>query len=158
MNPDANMQDQTTDQNDQNDPIMDNKYIVESAKQILDDERANPGSQDPAAVEWAQSKVNLPVAEAAPTYAQDPASQGSPDTLQVQHGPEAQPPQTPEDAQALQYLQQQQQAPDQQPAQPDASQEAASPDGHTLYIDRSQPEAPAQPNGTTNGDNNGNSN
>lgn len=127
MNPDANMQDQTTDQND---PIMDNKYIVEAAQQILSDEQAAPGSQDPAAIEWAKAKANLPVGT--DPSASAPAS--PPDTLQVQHTPDEQPAAVP------------------QPPAQNASAEAASSDGHTLYIDRSEASAPAgpetnQPNG-----------
>jgi len=139
MNPDANnFQDQTTDAND---PIMDNKYIVEAAQQILADEQAQPGSQDPAAVEWAKEKVNLPVPGDPGTAT---AIQTAPDTLQVQHGPDDQVPVPPQGVITPQ-------APESGVASPDASQEAASPEGHTLYIDRSEPQQPNQgdqPNGS----------
>lgn len=81
MNPqDANAQDPSIIQpqaqqaqpqdNAQNDAQVENSFIIQSASQILADEQANPGSQDPEALAWARSKVgDMPVAPAMPAAA-----------------------------------------------------------------------------------------
>ena len=121
MNPDANFQGQPVPvpqgpqsmQNNtaQDNAAIENKYIMDTARQLVNDEMAQPGSQDPDALTWARNKLaNGPTAPSAPVpvppsmvnpapvapVAQDPAAnpgqtiqpQSSPDTLHVRHDDE----------------------------------------------------------------------
>jgi hypothetical protein len=67
MNEDANTQQaQTPQSNPQDDAAVESKYVSEAAQRILADEQAQPGSQDPDAVAWAQSAMTSAAAAAAP--------------------------------------------------------------------------------------------
>jgi len=97
MNPDVTMPGQPQQQPAQDDAqanaAIENKYVMETAKQLVADELANPGSQDPDALKWARSKVtgnpvdggNAPIAQ----------QQQQPQSIQPQ--PVPQPPQPPSD-------------------------------------------------------------
>jgi hypothetical protein len=129
MNPqDQNQPQNQPQQQDQNQPAIpdsqvDDKFIMENAQQMLADEAANPGSQDPGALQWARGIVGNPSA-AVSVPAGD--VQLSPDVPVVA---------------------------DQQPGQtiqPTPTEQAASADGHVLYIDRSQEQQPPQDNNQPN--------
>lgn len=90
------------------DPAVDNKYIMETARQVLANEAANPGSQDRDALAWARSVVDNPSVPVPSTDVPQPPAVPTPQQLAS----------TP-------------------------SEQAASPDGHVLYIDRSQDQQPA---------------
>ena len=112
MNPDANFQGQAVPQgpqsnqpSPQDDTAIENKYIMDTARQLVNDELANPGSQDPDALTWARNKLANGVAAPSAPVPQPPAPSApapapmapeqsapsgviqpsSPDTLHVQH-------------------------------------------------------------------------